>query len=172
MRPSFIRDRTPSSLIITISTTRSRAAPCSFLPALAIGDGGCSCTSLALHVRDIDLYHTHEDKSAYNHGLFWHTCHYVDAAMSTHRTYPPQTRGVPGGGPSGGQNYASGLMLHYFLTGDPLSRESAIELAQWTLDMDDGQQTIYRWLGSRSYQHRTCYFIGIVALSRTRTRPG
>jgi hypothetical protein len=110
---------------------------------------------LALHVRDIDLYHTDEDKSAYNHGLFWHTCHYVDAAMSTHRTYPPQTRGVPGGGPSGGQNYASGLMLHYFLTGDPLSRETAIELAQWTLDMDDGQQTIYRWLARGDTGHAT-----------------
>ena len=43
---------------------------------------------LALHVRDIDVYHTDEDKSAYNHGLFWHTYHYVDAGTSTHRSYP------------------------------------------------------------------------------------
>ena len=43
---------------------------------------------LAVHVRDIDVYHTDEDKSAYNHGLFWHTVHYVDAGTSTHRSYP------------------------------------------------------------------------------------
>jgi YetA-like protein len=101
---------------------------------------------LALHVRDIDVYHTDEDKSAYNHGLFWHTCHYVDAGPSTHRTYPPRTKTVTGGGPAGAHNYATGLMLHYFLTGEVLSRETAIELAQWTIDMDDGRKTVFRWL--------------------------
>ncbi len=100
---------------------------------------------LALHVSDIDVYHTDEDKSAYNHGLFWHTLHYVDAGTSTHRSYPrvPE-RG--GGGPSGGQDYATGLMLHHYLTGDPLSRATAIELARWTIDMDDGRKTVFRWL--------------------------
>ena len=100
---------------------------------------------LALHVRDIDVYHTDEDKSAYNHGLFWHTCHYVDAGTSTHRSYPRAPK-VFGGGPSGGHNYATGLMLHHFLTGDHLSRETAIELARWTIDMDDGRKTVFRWL--------------------------
>ena len=37
---------------------------------------------LAAHVRDIDTYHTDRDKSAYNHGLFWHTVHYVDAGFN------------------------------------------------------------------------------------------
>ena len=37
---------------------------------------------LARHVVDIDIYHTTNDKSAYNHGLFWHTEHYVDAGCS------------------------------------------------------------------------------------------
>ena len=32
---------------------------------------------LARHVRDIDIYHTREDKAAYNGGLFWHTNHYM-----------------------------------------------------------------------------------------------
>ncbi len=111
---------------------------------------------LALHVRDIDVYHTDEDKSAYNHGLFWHTCHYVDAGTSTHRTYPPpRTAKVPGGGPGGGHDYAMGLMLYHFLTGDPLSRATAIELARWTIDMDDGRKTVFRWLARGCTGHAT-----------------
>ncbi len=101
---------------------------------------------LALHVRDIDVYHTDLDRALYRHGLFWHTFHYVDAGASTHRSYPTRTAKVPGGGPSGGHNYTAGLLLHYFLTGDPQSRETVIELARWTIDMDDGRKTILRWL--------------------------
>jgi hypothetical protein len=101
---------------------------------------------LARHVRDIDIYHTKEDKSAYNGGLFWHTQHHMDAATSTHRTYP---RGSGGGGPSAEHNYATGLMLHYFLTGDEASRAAAIGLGQWVIDMEDGRRTIFRWLASR-----------------------
>lgn len=100
---------------------------------------------LARHVRDIDVYHTREDKSAYNGGLFWHTQHYMDAATSTHRTYP---KGSGGGGPSAEHNYAAGLMLHYFMTGDPASRDAAVGLGRWVLDMDDGRQTVFRWLAS------------------------
>jgi hypothetical protein len=72
---------------------------------------------LAAHVVDIDIYHTEQDKSAYNHGLFWHTYHYGDADTATHRSYPRAgARVIGGGGPSADQNYTSGLMLHYFLT--------------------------------------------------------
>jgi hypothetical protein len=110
---------------------------------------------LALHVRDIDVYHTDLDRALYRHGLFWHTCHYVDAGTSTHRTYPPNTPKVPGGGPSGGQNYATGLMLHYFLTGEPLSRDTAIELAHWTIDMDDGHKTVLRFLSREDTGYAT-----------------
>src|SRR5262249_38353931 len=39
-------------------------------------------TALARHVRDIDVYHTQDDKAAYNGGLFWHTAHYLDAGTS------------------------------------------------------------------------------------------
>ena len=100
---------------------------------------------LASHVADIDIYHTDRDKAAYNHGLFWHTFHYVAAGRSTHRSYP-RHRGVGGGGPANEHNYATGLRLHWLLTGDPLSREAAIELATWVVDMDDGNRTPLRWL--------------------------
>jgi hypothetical protein len=109
-------------------------------------------TELAQHVIDIDIYNTDEDKAAYNHGLFWHTYHYVDADTGTHRTYPKRGRippkgiPVPGGGPANEQNYAHGLMLTYFLTGNKLAWDAAIGLAQWVIDMDDGGKTIFRWL--------------------------
>lgn len=104
---------------------------------------------LARHVVDIDIYHTDQDKAGYNHGLFWHTAHYVEAGRSTHRTYPRDPK-VIGGGPSNEHNYTTGLMLHHFLTGDALSREAVLELAGWVVDMDDGSQSVFRWL-TRSY---------------------
>ena len=99
---------------------------------------------LARHVVDIDVYHTREDKSAYSGGLFWHTNHHVDAGTSTHRTYPRQAKGS--GGPSAEHNYSTGLLLHYFLTGDPGARTAAIELADWVIAMDDGSRTPLRWV--------------------------
>jgi hypothetical protein len=112
----------------------------------------------ARHVADIDIYHTDEDKAAYNHGLFWHTYHYVDAHRSTHRSYP-HVKGPNGGGPANEQNYPAGLMLHYFVTGDTTSREAALGLAQFVIDMDDGRRTVFRWLAGgdtgRASQSRT-----------------
>jgi len=102
---------------------------------------------LAMHVTDIDIYHTDRDKSAFNHGMFWHTSHYVPAGTSSHRSHPRHPR-VWGGGPSNEHNYTAGLRLHWLLTGDPLSRDAAIGLAQWVIDMDDGRKTIFRWLSS------------------------
>src|SRR5262249_27711681 len=124
---------------------------------------------------DIDVYHTDRDKSAYNHGLFWHTYHYVDADTATHRSYPrhgkiaagpgarpgdgskradpgadlpwsPRKGKIIGGGPANEHNYTTGLLLHYFLTGSAASREAVLELAQWVIDMDDGHKTVFRWL--------------------------
>ena len=100
---------------------------------------------LAAHVRDIDIYHTDEDKAAYNHGLFWHTSHYVTAGRCTHRSFPRDPR-VQGGGPSNEHNYTTGLMLHWFMTGDTQSRDAALELAQWVLAMDDGSRNVLRWV--------------------------
>jgi len=126
---------------------------------------------LAQHVIDIDIYHTTQDKSAYNGGLFWHTYHYVDADTGTHRSYPRsllQLKGMPGldpndpkakrsksvyalgGGPANEHNYTTGLMLHYFLTGSAAAREAALGLARWVIDMDDGRKTVYRWFSRAS----------------------
>lgn len=124
---------------------------------------------LAQHVIDIDIYHTTQDKSAYNGGLFWHTYHYADADTGTHRSYPRsllQMKGMPGldpnspqarrskhlyargGGPADEHNYTTGLMLHYFLTGRAQSREAALGLARWVVEMDDGRKTVFRWLST------------------------
>jgi YetA-like protein len=100
---------------------------------------------LSRHVIDIDIYHTQEDCSAYNGGLFWHTDHYLDAGTATHRTYSKAalaTRDVStyGGGPSNEQNYTSGFLNYYYLTGDETARETVIRLADWVVNMDDGSQ--------------------------------
>lgn len=109
---------------------------------------------LARHVVDIDLYHTSLDKSAYNNGQFWHTVHYRDADTSTHRSYP-RAAGVGGGGPSGGQLYATGLLLHHLLTGDSRSREAVAAMARWVVDADDGRQTVFRWMDRGPTGHPT-----------------
>ena len=101
---------------------------------------------LARHVMDIDIYHTSEDRAAFNGGLFWHTDHYVDAHSSTHRTYsrhnqkPGQSYG---GGPSCEHNYTTGLLHYHFLTGSQEARESVLSLADWVLQMDDGRNTVF-----------------------------
>jgi hypothetical protein len=102
---------------------------------------------LARHVIDIDIYHTNEDRPAYNHGLFWHTDHYVDAATATHRTYSKVTiearhTASYGGGPSNEHNYTTGLLHYYYLTGDPLAREAVLGLANWVISMDDGSLSL------------------------------
>jgi YetA-like protein len=115
-------------------------------------------SELARHVIDIDIYHTDRDKAGYNHGLFWHTYHYVDADTATHRTYPRAGK-VCGGGPANEQNYTTGLMLYYFLTGDEAAREAALGLARWVIDMDDGKKSVFRWLAGGS--------TGLASSSRT-----
>jgi hypothetical protein len=102
---------------------------------------------LAAHVADIDIYRTDRDKSAYNGGLFWHTYHYGEADIATHRTYPSSGKGkTHGGGPSADHNYTTGLTLHYLLTGDEISRQTVVALGQYVIDLDDGRKTVFRWL--------------------------
>lgn len=102
---------------------------------------------LARHVVDIDLYHTDRDRPAYAGGLFWHTDHYVDAATATHRSYSQRNSDrSPGGGPSCEHNYTTGLLNHYYLTGDPDSRDAVLELADWVIRMDDGTRTPFALL--------------------------
>ena len=114
----------------------------------------------ALHTCDIDIYHTAADRPAYNGGLFWHTYHYADAGTGTHRSYPRAlTRGFQfsggqdlgamggtgktlqkvyavGGGPAGSHNYNAGLALAYCLTGNPVFRDCAVNLAEFVVRMD------------------------------------
>ncbi len=102
---------------------------------------------LARHVLDIDLYHTTQDKPAYNGGLFWHTDHYQDAGRATHRGYtadsPRAAAGrAYGGGPSNENNYTTGLLYFHYLTGDPTARDAVVSLADWVLAMDDGTRSL------------------------------
>jgi hypothetical protein len=102
--------------------------------------------TLARHVIDIDIYHTGEDKAAYNGGLFWFTDHYKDAATSSHRTYSrancrPGDRSY-GGGPGNCHNFTTGLLHYYYHTGDPLARDAVLSLADWVVRMDDGRLNI------------------------------
>ncbi len=104
---------------------------------------------LARHVIDIDIYHTQEDRPAYNGGLFWHTDHYTDAGTATHRAYSRMSVASAalshyGGGLSNEQNYTTGLLYYYFLTGDTTAREAVQGLADWVINMDDGRR---RFLG-------------------------
>lgn len=102
---------------------------------------------LARHVVDIDIYHTNDDRHEYNQGLFWHTNHYVDAATSSHRThsrdnFDPKVPMSSSGGPSDEHCYTTGLLLHYWLTGDMKSRASVLTLAKWIFDLFDGDMTL------------------------------
>lgn len=101
---------------------------------------------LARHIIDIDIYHTDEDRSCFNGGLFWHTDHYVDAVTATHRTYSARNSGEHGGyggGPSNEHNYTTGLMYYHFLTGNRNAFDAVISLADWVIGMDDGTKTIF-----------------------------
>ncbi|MGQ0723197.1 MAG: hypothetical protein ACT4PE_16735 [Candidatus Eiseniibacteriota bacterium] len=103
---------------------------------------------LVRHVIDVDVYHTDEDRPAYSRGLFWHTAHYVDAGLSTHRSYPSGHTG--GGGPSNEHNYAAGFACWWFLTGDPDAWAAAVERAAWVIAADDGTRTRLALLDRRS----------------------
>lgn len=108
---------------------------------------------LARHVADIDIYHTDDDRAAYNHGQFWHSYHYQSAGTGTHRGFtrvniPAGLEPFYGGGPSNEQNYASGLLHYHLLTGDPWAREAVLELAGWSIAMDDGAKTLLGILDS------------------------
>jgi hypothetical protein len=91
----------------------------------------------ANHVRDIDIYHTTADRWPYNHGLFWHTNHYLQAGRASHRAYDPANG--TGGGPAAEHLYPSGLKLHYLLTGDVRSRQHVIDFGDYVINSDDGR---------------------------------
>ncbi len=123
------------------------------------------------HTADIDIYHTTGDKTAYNGGLFWHTYHYAHADTANHRSYPKRIRSGPqdtrvekldamddetakkllkaysvGGGPAPSHVYTTGMMIAYFLTGDPRYRQTVVGLADYILNCEDPSKTVFRYL--------------------------
>lgn len=101
---------------------------------------------LAAHVYDIDIYHTNGDRKEYNLALHWHTNHYLDAGTSTHRSLSKAHLSkydamFYGGGPSLEHCYASGLMYHYFVTGDTRSRQAVTCIADWVCNTIERQGT-------------------------------
>lgn len=112
-------------------------------------------SDLAKHVIDIDIYHTQNDRPAFNGGMFWHTEHYSPAATCTHRTFSRSNVGARdvrtcGGGPSNEHNYTSGLLHYYFLTGDPAAKDAVQGLADWVINMDAGTQNFLSLVDRRS----------------------
>jgi hypothetical protein len=102
---------------------------------------------MAQHVLDVDIYHTRQDREEYNHGFFWHTEHYSDAGLSTHRSYSREHKKtydlwVGGGGPGAENCYTTGLTLHYFQTGNPDFKQVVLDLAEWEILALAGPQTI------------------------------
>jgi len=118
---------------------------------ISTGDGDWFrlADELARHVIDTDIYHTDQDRSAYNRGLFWHTDHFATAATATHRGFSHQTiiededrkpEDGPaaaylhgGSGPSPQHLYTQGLLNYYFLTGDSRARYAVLELADFVI---------------------------------------
>lgn len=103
---------------------------------------------LAKHVANIDVYHTSLDKPEYSGGLFWHTDHYVQAYTATHRTYSSlQPNDVyqdhaGGGGPGGQHCYTNGLLLHYYLTGNEVSKSAMLSICNWIERYYEGDGTV------------------------------
>lgn len=100
---------------------------------------------LANHVTDIDIYDTDEDRDEYNHGLFWHTDHYLPARTATHRTYSKLNTlnglNTSGGGPGPEHCYTTGLCYHYWLTGNEASKQAVIKLTDWITAYHEGSKS-------------------------------
>ena len=115
---------------------------------------------LAEHVKNIDIYHTTQDKVEYNGGLFWHTDHYLPAETASHRTYSKRQINnayqdhAGAGGPGGQHCYTTGLMLHHYLTGDETSKQAALQLANWITCYYEGSGTITDFLLSIKNKNR------------------
>lgn len=115
---------------------------------------------LASHLIDIDIYHTDRDRPEYNHGLFWHTDHYLDAATATHRSYSRQQpsnayEGHAGGGGPGGQHcYTTGLLYAYVLTGDVRYHAALTGLKDWISGVYEGSGTLVDALLAIKQRHR------------------
>ncbi len=134
-----------------VSHYNNQYDPCAGMYRMFLATGnplwGELASDLARHVLDIDIYHTSEDREEYNNGLFWHTDHYVAVGLATHRSFSLEQIGnrdprFCGGGPGAEHCYTTGLMLHYFLTGDPDARDAVVGLAEWCYRSLHGSHTV------------------------------
>ncbi|MEP1551449.1 hypothetical protein [Paraglaciecola sp.] len=130
---------------------------------------------LARHIKDIDIYHTQEDKNEYNGGLFWHTDHYLAAHTSSHRSYSKHQDSdayqdhAGGGGPGGQHCYTTGLMLHYFLTANESSKSAVLTLTNWITNVYEGSGTCLELLLAFKNRHLSGiknHFTGLYPLDR------
>jgi hypothetical protein len=101
----------------------------------------------AQHIVDIDIYHTVQDRDEYNGGLFWHTHHYLNAFTCTHRTFSINHAsdfiyGEIGGGPGAEHCYTSGLSYYYFMTGDEVYKNAALQIVNWVSRVLEGSGTV------------------------------
>jgi len=104
-------------------------------------------SELAQHIVDIDIYHTVKDREEYNGGLFWHTHHYLNAFTCTHRTFSSLHKGDflygnIGGGPGDEHCYTTGLSYYYFMTGDTVYKDAALQLVFWLTRVLEGSDTV------------------------------
>ncbi len=102
---------------------------------------------LAQHVMDIDIYRTDQDRVEYNNGLFWHTDHYAHAQTATHRTFSSlqiNDQGHPssGGGPGPQHCYSSGLVYHYYMTGDTEAKATVLGMGEWIRNYIEGTGSV------------------------------
>ena len=102
---------------------------------------------LAAHVTDIDINQTEDDREEYCHGLFWHTDHYLDAGLSTHRMasrehLSQKNPAFCGGGPDSEHCYTGGLTQHFLHGGDERFRQLVLRLADWCWLSIRGPQTL------------------------------
>ncbi len=81
--------------------------------------------------------------------MFWHTDHYLEAKASSHRSYSKFQQSdayidhAGGGGPGGQHCYTSGLLYHYFMTGNANSRKAVFELTDWITRVYEGSGTLF-----------------------------
>nr|WP_136251725.1 hypothetical protein [Ningiella ruwaisensis] len=100
------------------------------------------------HTLNIDIYRSELDKPEYNHGLFWHTDHYVQAATATHRTYSKHqadnvySNHAGGGGPGAHHCYPTGLALGYYSCADEDLKSAVLKMAQWMTYIYEGDGTL------------------------------
>ena len=102
---------------------------------------------LAVHVMDIDIYRTGEDRIEYNNGLFWHTDHYAQAYTASHRTFSSKQidehgNKTAGGGPGPQHCYSTGLVHYYYLTGCEEAKSTVYELGEWVHNYYTGSGTL------------------------------